>query len=41
MAQLIVRIQHVYSSDSAYFGGLLLALGLFGITVGMWVTVVG
>lgn len=41
MAHLIARIHRVYSSDSAYVGGLLLALGLFGTTAGMLLTVVG
>lgn len=41
MAQLMLRVRHIYSSDSAYVAGLLLALGLLGSTAGMCVTLVG
>jgi hypothetical protein len=36
MASFVRRFSHIYASDSAYTGGLLLALGLLGATAGLW-----
>ena len=36
MALLVTRLSHIYASDSAYTGRLLLVLGLLGATAGLW-----
>ena len=36
MAVLVMRLSHIYSSDCAYTGGLLLVLGLLGTSAGLW-----
>jgi hypothetical protein len=37
MATLLVQITRVYTSDTAFISGLLLAVGLVGTTAGMLV----
>jgi hypothetical protein len=38
---LATRLRHIYASDSAYTGGLLLVLGLLGTSAGLWAPFTG
>jgi hypothetical protein len=37
MATFFTRIASIYTSDTAFVSGFLLAVGLVGATAGMWV----